>query len=95
MGKRSLFKMLRIASSGWMIVGLLAFGLGPIFVIDAIWTASPNRDALYEFQVFALQWMFVTILCVSLAMLLALVNASRLAFRYFLRRDKTVPGSDA
>jgi hypothetical protein len=79
-------------SSTRIIVVLVVVGWGPIFIADAVRSASPNLDASYRTQSFAMQWMLVTVPCSVLASILMLVHALRLAIGVLRRRTRQPPG---
>jgi hypothetical protein len=82
----------RVLSSAWMIVVLVIVGWGPIFIAEAVRRTSPELDAGYRPQSFAMQWMLITVLCSVLAILLVLVHALRLLFGVLRRRTTPLPG---
>jgi hypothetical protein len=75
-------KLIKVISSFWLVVLLLAVGWGPAFVADLIREARPDLDASYAPQHFAMHWIGMTALC----SLLAIVAAVVWVIRFFRRR---------
>jgi hypothetical protein len=78
-------QLIRLVSSFWLVVLLLAIGWGPVFLAESVWEARPDLDAAYVPQHFALQWMNTTVRCSVLAIAATIVWL----VRYVLRRFKT------
>jgi hypothetical protein len=76
MGKTALKAIVpRIFLSPWLIVNVLAFGWGPLFVADQIRSIRPDLDAAYILQAIGMNWLIVTVRCTQLAILLALAQS--------------------
>ena len=60
-----------------MILVALAIGWAPLFIAELVRQARPDLDAAYRPQAFGMAWMFVTVVCSLLALLLAAVHAVR------------------
>jgi hypothetical protein len=81
-------QLIRVVSSFWLVVLLLAVGWGPVFLAESVREARPDLDAAYVPQHFALQWMSTTVHCSLLAIVAAVVWAIRYLFRIFKKVDK-------
>jgi hypothetical protein len=76
-------RLMRAASSFWLVVLFLAIGWGPLRVADLIREARPDLDASYALEHFAMRWIGVTASCSLLALVAAVVWVIRLILRRF------------
>jgi hypothetical protein len=80
-------KLLRVVSSFWLVVLLLAIGWGPLRVADLLRETRPDLDTSYALQNFAMKWMPTTAVCSLLAVVAAVVWVIRVFLRRFVSAD--------
>ena len=81
-------KLLRLISSFWIVVLLLAVGWGPAFIADLVARSRPDlsADATY----YVLQWMRITWYCTLLAIATAIIWVVRFIIGRFSTSDKKI-----
>ena len=80
-------KLWSVISSAWMIPLLVLVGWGPVFIAEAIRVSSPEANASYRPQSFAMQWVVITAASSILAAALSFVHVLRLAVVLFRRSN--------
>lgn len=68
----------RMVSSAWMIPLLVVIGWGPVFIAEVVRISSPEADASYRPQSFAMHWILITVGSSILAAAFSLVHVLRL-----------------
>jgi hypothetical protein len=81
-------KLITRVSSFWLVVLFLAVGWGPLWVADLARNASPDLDASYAPQHFAMEWIGKAAFCPLLAAVVTFVCVIRFILGRFVATDK-------